>query len=249
MGQTVYVLMQLEGKSGDQEWRPVAVVTNPDVAAEWQAMGKEVDWVPLELDDTKHIGPNKAPTEFKPRKVTPNEQTAQQIVEKQNEQIKRLESIVKRLSKRLGIKEDKPQALASLTAKITVPPKPEGYVDVLNDSQDIAYFVDSVATDYVDTDLVYEKYLGSHAELRLVPIDQLTEGGRDHNIQNPANERKYQRMSVKTVPPLLVENGVVMDGNHRLRAAKKRGLTAMWCYVVIEGEVSDANDHNDTESN
>jgi hypothetical protein len=117
MGQTVYVLMLLEGKK-DKEWRPVAVVTNPDVAAEWQARGKDVDWVPLELDDIRNIEvPEQQPT-FQPRKVTPNEQKAIEIAQQLQDQNKRLQEIVKKLEKRLGIKEEKPkQPIASLLKK------------------------------------------------------------------------------------------------------------------------------------
>ena len=43
-------------------------------------------------------------------------------------------------------------------------------------------------------------------------------------------------MDLRTLPPLLVDGNKVMDGNHRLRSGKSRGLTHMWCYVVQEGE-------------
>lgn len=125
MGQTVYVLMQLEGRKGKEDWRPVAVVTNPDVAAEWETQGgKNVDWVPLEVDDVNYLSPGKeesgrhsVPT-FRPRQRTQNEQAAEELAAKLQEQNKRLVDIVKRLEKRLGIKEQTPkQPVASLLKK------------------------------------------------------------------------------------------------------------------------------------
>jgi len=111
MGQEVYVLMALEGsarsKSG-QEWRPVAVVTDPAVAEQWTQYGKNVDWVPLELDDINHIAPGEKDPQFRP---TPNKSP---LVERAVQTAKRLEEtnakllqIVEDLQKRLGVKEDK----------------------------------------------------------------------------------------------------------------------------------------------
>lgn len=124
-----------------------------------------------------------------------------------------------------------------------VPPKPiengEPFPERLNDAWEIAAFIETYATYEVDEDMIVDLYRGCHAVLKLMPIDQLREGGRDVNLQNPANERKYQKMDLKTLPPILVDNGKVVDGNHRLRASKKRGLTHMWCYVVICGKSND----------
>ena len=57
MGEMVYVLMSLESSGKIKEWRPAAVVSNPDLANQWYQYGKNVDWVPLELDDVKEISP------------------------------------------------------------------------------------------------------------------------------------------------------------------------------------------------
>lgn len=248
MGQTVYVLMSLEGSAKGKEWRPVAVVTDPSVAEQWQGYGKEVDWVPLELDDTKYISPGEKP-EFRPHKITPLEQRAMDTAKGLEETNQRLLKVVEQLQKRLGVKLPKdpvkePTAALLKKAKEVVPPKPveriKGGMQAFSeklDAQEIADFVETYSTYPVDNEFIYEMYNGSHAELKLVPIAELTEGGRDHNQQSPKNEAKYEKMNLKTMPPLLVENGEVKDGNHRLRASKKRGLTHMWCYVVIGGDI------------
>ena len=118
------------------------------------------------------------------------------------------------------------------------PPKPvdagEPSPERLNDGWEIAAFIATYALYEIDEEFVAEQFLGKHATLQLVPVAQLREGGRDHNLQSPANELKYQKMDLRTLPPLLVEGGEVLDGNHRLRASIKRGLAEMWCYVVEE---------------
>ncbi len=118
----------------------------------------------------------------------------------------------------------------------TIPPKPverdEPFPERLNDAWEIEAFIETFAPYEVDEDMIVDLYRGCHAILELVPINKLKEGGRDHNLRSPAVEKKYQKMNLKTMPPLLVDDGVVMDGNHRLRASKKRGLTHVWCYVV-----------------
>ena len=130
-----------------------------------------------------------------------------------------------------------------------MPPKPAGFDDVLHDAQEIADYIETYALYPVDNEFVYEKFRGSHAVLKLVPIAELQEGGRDANQQSKKNEDKYLKQNLKTQPPAVVENGKVLDGNHRFRANKRRGLTAMWCYVVMEGDyASDDDASGDQES-
>lgn len=253
MGQTVYVLMELSGGKKTQEWRPVAVVSDLSVAEQWQSYGKNVDWVPLELDDTHYLQPGEKAPEFHPQQITPIEQRAMDTAKEMEQTNERLLKIIDRLQKQLGVrgKVDREQrAVKAPTSALlkkaeeVIPPKPverikggmQAFPEKL-DAQEIADFVETYSTYPVDNEFIYEMYSGSHAELKLVPVAELTEGGRDHNQQSPKNEAKYEKMNLKTMPPLLVENGEVKDGNHRLRASQKRGLTHMWCYVVTGGDI------------
>lgn len=261
-GETVYVLMELEGtpKSKVREWRPTAVVTDPGVAEQWYQYGANVDWVPLELDAVSNIGPENMP-HFQPRKSTPGEERAKELADQMKATLARYQKIVQdqqALIKKLQKGQGKPTpartapATASLLKRnagkpITQPPKPAGFDEYLYDARDIANYIETWATYEVDPEFVEEQFRGEYAKLQLLPIDSLIEGGRDHNLQSPANERKYQRMSIKTIPPLLVRGNEVLDGNHRLRAAKKRGLTHLWAYVVMEGRVPDGSE-TDTDS-
>lgn len=254
MGQTVYVLMAAEGsaKKG-KEWRPVAVVTNPTYAEEWYnqyGASGAVDWVPLGLDEVGDINPEHQP-QFMPRELSPTEERTAELAKQTEATIKRMQGIIDQQSKQL----EKQQRLlerfqksrgikASLLKQASVPPKPVGFEDVLNDAQEIADYIETYATYEVDNEFVYEKFRGCHAVLKLVPLDQLKEGGRDHNLQSKKNEDKYLKQNLKTQPPVVVENGEILDGNHRYRANKRRGLTAMWCYVVME----DSHASNDDTS-
>jgi hypothetical protein len=250
----VYVLMGLEGTGKVQMWRPQAVVTDPTVAEQWGEHGKNVDWVPLELDDVANVsaGPGEHAPTFQPGKKSPVEERLEATAKRQEETIKRMTETIKLLQKRLGIKEPlpdfagRPQKRSSLLqkkAEDNIPPKPiervkggsQPFPETL-DAQGIADYIETYATYPVDNQMVYEKFQGAHAVLKLLPIAQLREGGRDHNLQDKGNEAKYLKQSLKTQPPAVVENGEVLDGNHRLRANKRRGLTHMWCYVVMGGE-------------
>ena len=93
MGQMVYVLMSLEGNAKSKEWRPVAVVSNPDLAAQWYEYGQNVDWVPLELDDIKALSPDNMPT-FHPRPTTPGETKAIELSKNMEATLKRMQAII-----------------------------------------------------------------------------------------------------------------------------------------------------------
>lgn len=246
--QVVYVLMSLEGSGKNKAWRPIAVVSNPDLAAQWMEVGKDVDWVPLELDDVKNISPGNKPT-FQPRETTSGEEKAIELSKRMEATIQRMQkmiddqaALIKKLTggKKVGaVVED------SLGA-VKIPPKPvekvEGgsqpFPETL-DAQGIADFIETYAAYPVDNEFVYEKFRSSHAKLMLKSIAELQEGGLDKNLQSKPKEDRYLKQSLKTQPPAVVENGVVWDGNHRLRANKRRGLTHMWCYVVMDGEASE----------
>lgn len=230
MGQTVYVLMGIEGEGKNKMWRPVAVVSNPDVATQWMEYGKGVDWVPLELDDVKNISPGNAPT-FHERETTPGE-------EKLTELNARVEATIERMQK---IIDDQAKTIKRLTkgqktgAEDTVPPKPVGFSETL-DAQGLADYIEAHASYEVDPEFVYEMFRGAHGVLKLMPIADLREGNRNNNERSKKNEDKYLKQSLKTQPPVVVEKGEVLDGNHRFRANKRRGLTHMWCYDVVEGD-------------
>lgn len=116
------------------------------------------------------------------------------------------------------------------------PPKPN-FPEQL-DGRQIADHIINHAGSTVDEELVHDNYIGAKAHLKSVPIDSLTPGGVDHNIPNPSLEKKYSKMDPATMPPLVVEDGLVMDGNHRLRILQSKGYTHAWIYDVGDAQTT-----------
>lgn len=111
-------------------------------------------------------------------------------------------------------------------------PKPQGFPDVLPDGRALADYVISVCVGEVDEEFVEEFFQDCAARLAWVPMDQIQEGPKDNNIRIKSREREYARMPLATMPPLVVENGTVQDGNHRYRVARSLGAKGLWCYVI-----------------
>lgn len=105
---------------------------------------------------------------------------------------------------------------------------------ILENERQLADYITTWAGADVDRRMVEDHYFGCGARLELVPIDQIKEGPPDSNVRNAKKEARYEKMPLETMPPLVIENGEIDDGNHRFRIAKKKGATEMWCYVVVE---------------
>jgi hypothetical protein len=127
MGQTVYVLMMMEGGKTTKQWRPVGVVSDPTVAEQWGQYGKEVDWVPLELDDTSYLAPGEQP-EFRPQKIDPIAERAAETARRLEETNQRLIALVEQMAKRLGFKGKIPE-LEELKTKAPKAPKTSSLFD------------------------------------------------------------------------------------------------------------------------
>lgn len=108
------------------------------------------------------------------------------------------------------------------------------WAPVLKDHYEIAAYIESVASDYVDREMMEEYYHGAKAVLRAIPASELTPGDADHNIPSKVKERKYAKLPVETMPPLVVQNGQIEDGNHRFRVGLAKGMTEFWCYDVVD---------------
>ncbi|RYD61952.1 MAG: hypothetical protein EOP83_15835 [Verrucomicrobiaceae bacterium] len=104
----------------------------------------------------------------------------------------------------------------------------------LNDAEEIAEYIEGIAGADVDVQWMIDYFHGGVAVLRLVDLSSLTEGDPNGNLAIPGQDDAYARMDPATMPPLVVEGGRVIDGNHRYRAAKKLGLTQVWVYDVVE---------------
>ena len=109
----------------------------------------------------------------------------------------------------------------------------------LDDDRAIAAYIASIASDYVNEELIEEYFRDMGAVLCWVPIDRLIEGDPDHNERSEVKERRYAKKKPGTMPPLVVdEDGTVRDGNHRLRVEQARGTSHLLCYVAVGDEVA-----------
>ncbi len=109
---------------------------------------------------------------------------------------------------------------------------------VLRDNREIASYVSDLDP-RVDEEMIEEHYFGCHAVLQLVSIDSIKEGPADSNIRSASKEKKFAKMDLAKQPPILVEDGVVRDGNHRYRVAKAAGATDILAYVISYDDLNE----------
>lgn len=106
---------------------------------------------------------------------------------------------------------------------------------VLKDERLIALYIESISSDEVSTEMIEDCYFDSHAILHEIPINGLIEGDADHNVKSEEKQSSYDSMPIETMPPIVTINGVVEDGNHRLRSAIRNGAKTILAYVIYEG--------------
>jgi hypothetical protein len=111
------------------------------------------------------------------------------------------------------------------------------YPKFLNNGDAIAEYISSMATSYVDEDFMKEFFAGSHAVLQQVPLASIREGHPDLNVPDSRKEESYKKKTLTTMPPIVVTDGVIVDGHHRYRVARDAGALNIWCYVVEDGEL------------
>jgi len=116
------------------------------------------------------------------------------------------------------------------------PIKSPTYPQVLPDAIAIANYIESHSNSEVDYWLIVENFEGCKAVLRELPITSIKEGDPDHNMPVSGRETRYKKRPMDTLPPLIVQEGVILDGNHRYRAAVANGLKSIWCYEIECGE-------------
>ncbi len=85
-----------------------------------------------------------------------------------------------------------------------------------------------------DEEMASEYFRGAKGVLKTFNVADLREGDANHNIPNPRKQAKYAKMPATTMPPIVVEAGEVIDGNHRLRAARQRGDETILGYDIVD---------------
>ena len=109
---------------------------------------------------------------------------------------------------------------------------PKGYDKHLKDEHDIADHIQSTSTSHVDHGLMVDYFRGAHATLKHTPIKDIKVGDKDHNLPDRKKEKKYDKLSSSTRPPIVVEKGKIIDGHDRYRDALKKNETHIWAYHV-----------------
>ena len=105
---------------------------------------------------------------------------------------------------------------------------------ILENEDEITDYIVEFASDFVDPIIIKEYFFECNAILRTEFVDHLKEGDKNHNIKNPNKEKHYKKLPIITMPPLIVRNYEVLDGNHRLRVAKKLGVKEVLIYDILQ---------------
>ncbi len=102
----------------------------------------------------------------------------------------------------------------------------------LPDNTAIAAFVSEASPYPICEEQIEEMYIGCRAALRWTAVAELQPGPAESNTEEEARQAECDRRPPASMPPLLVDDGHVMDGNHRYRSLRKRGITHCWAYHV-----------------
>jgi len=105
---------------------------------------------------------------------------------------------------------------------------------VLRNEREIAAYIEQYSSSFCDVERIEDEFIGAKAVLTKVATDSLSFGHADANIENRKRQQKFNRMDASKQPPIVVADNTVVDGNHRLRAAKMQNLPSIWVYNVID---------------
>jgi len=103
----------------------------------------------------------------------------------------------------------------------------------LKNSAEIVEFIIEFATDYIDEDMILEYFFDYKAVLKRVPTNSIKPGNLASNARSKKKEKEYKKLPIETMPPVMVENKVVLDGNHRLRIAKTKQRRNIYIYDLL----------------
>jgi hypothetical protein len=104
---------------------------------------------------------------------------------------------------------------------------------ILSSPRAISQYIADNSSEAVCREQIEEYMFDAGARLRLIPLSELREGNPDGNAPSAKKAARYAKLPLESMPPLVVMDGVVEDGNHRFRDALRRGAQAVWCYEVL----------------
>lgn len=83
--------------------------------------------------------------------------------------------------------------------------------------------------DEIDPHLMRDLFGDSGADLRLISLAGLEFNG---GAGDDAKVEDYAALDT-CPPPIIVQGKQIIDGNHRVRAARRKGETHIWAYVMF----------------
>jgi hypothetical protein len=104
--------------------------------------------------------------------------------------------------------------------------------DLLPDAQAIAEYISSQTPYEICEEQIEEQYFGSAARLQWIALSSISLENQEHHEIDPKRQAKCEKRNVATMPPFLVEDGVMQDGHHRIRTLLAKGITHHWVYVT-----------------
>lgn len=119
-----------------------------------------------------------------------------------------------------------------LSALLVMPRRGAAWSRTLKDGQQIAEYMESMSAEGVDRQQIEDRFVSSRARLQLVPTHSFTTTITPLDARSVAPLPRFAKLLPATRPPILIENGVVVDGNHRVRDARYRAEKYLWAYVV-----------------
>lgn len=117
-------------------------------------------------------------------------------------------------------------------------PAPPGYYSrwpaLLPDAQAIAEYISSQTPYEICEEQIEEQYFGSGARLQWIALSSISLEHQDNHEIDAERQTECDKRNVATMPPFLVEEGVMQDGHHRIRTLLAKNITHHWAYVVEE---------------
>lgn len=77
-----------------------------------------------------------------------------------------------------------------------------------------------------------------HAYLRVIQIEDLDLGPEDNHLEDNRKQSRYNKFKTEAPPILVEENGHVIDGHHRVRAAKFQKKMKYWRTFLLRSKLS-----------
>jgi hypothetical protein len=107
------------------------------------------------------------------------------------------------------------------------------FQSILKNSQEIVEYITSISDNSVDEDLIFEYFRDCKGILKQMNVKTLQLENPIMCIISEKKLAKYEKLPIKNMPPLIVENRIVLDGHHRFHILKKKKHFRVMGYDII----------------